>query len=61
MPLKISARLLSDPDLAETVSNLQQIISRKYLPRLGKDKQIVAEYLPDVVFSDTKQVTNESP
>lgn len=60
MSLKISASLLSDPDLADTVYNLQRIISRKYLPRLGNGKRNKAEYAPDVVFLNTRQITNQS-
>lgn len=44
MSPKISAALLADPDLAETVLNLQSLISRRFLPGLGPPKRALAEY-----------------
>lgn len=44
MAPKITAILLTDPDLAETIQQLKGLISRRYLPELGQLKVEKTEY-----------------
>lgn len=47
MAPKITAALLADPDLTNTISELKRLISKRYLPGLGQEKLDDAEYEPD--------------
>lgn len=44
MPPRITVELLHDPALSQKVKELQAIVSRRYLPKLGQEKLVDAEY-----------------
>lgn len=58
MPAKISVFLLSDTDVAPTVRSLQKLISKRFLPGLGRPKRRMIEYDRECCPSRMLQLAN---